>query len=114
MSSSSLLSQRICPMDRNARWNLGRSASGMLIAGALAAGITPGSVRAQPKPPPGVVYAAGLVPGSRTLFDLNLAPGPLGGFPRSLKLLKGNLELVMKDGARMLKATSASELLVSL
>jgi hypothetical protein len=93
---------------------MGRSVGGIFLAGTLAAGAVP-SVRAQGgQPPPGVAYAAGFVPGSRTVFDLNLAGELLGESPKSLKLLKGNLELVLKDGAKMLKATSASEFLISL
>jgi len=101
-------------MNRMARRNLGRGAGRILIVGALAACVMPGSVGAQPTPPPGVAYSAGLVPGSRTIFALDLAAEPLGEFPKSVKLLKGNMELVLKDGARMLKATSASEFLITL
>ena len=101
-------------MDRLARRNLGRSAGGMLLSGAIAVGVLPGRVGAQPTPPRGVAYAAGFVPGSRTIFDLNLAAEMVGDFPKRLKLLKGNMELVMKDGAKMLKATSASEFLIAL
>jgi len=101
-------------MDRLARRNLGRSAGGMLLSGAIAVGVLPGRVGAQPTPPRGVAYAAGFVPGSRTIFDLDLAAEMVGDFPKRLKLLKGNMELVMKDGAKMLKATSASEFLIAL
>ena len=90
-------------------------AGAMFLAGSVVAGCLPGKVVAQPpKPPPGVAYAAGFVPGSRTIFDLNLAAELIGEFPKSVKLLKGNLELVLKDGSKMLKAVSASEFLVNL
>ena len=81
---------------------------------AVTVGVMPRRVGAQPTPPRGVAYAAGFVPGSRTIFDLNLAAEMVGDFPKGLKLLKGNMELVLKDGANMLKATSASEFLISL
>src|SRR5688572_33392095 len=86
-----------------------RSAGGILIAVATAAGPLAGRVMGQPTPPPGVAYSAGFVPGSRTVFDLNLATETIGEFPKRIKLLKGNAELVLKNGTRMLKANSATE-----
>ena len=72
------------------------------------------SGRAQPQPPPGVAYAAGFQPGSQQLFLLDLAGTPVGEIPTNIKLLKGTLEVVMKDGTRMLKASAASEFLITL
>jgi len=91
-----------------------RSAGGILIAVATAAGPLAGRVMGQPTPPPGVAYSAGFVPGSRTVFDLNLATETIGEFPKRIKLLKGNAELVLKNGTRMLKANSATEFLINL
>ncbi len=92
-----------------------RIAGAMFLAGGIGAGFLPGNVVAQtPTPPPGVAYSAGFVPGSRTIFDLNLAAELIGEFPKSVKLLKGNMELVLNKGTRMLKATSASEFLINL
>jgi hypothetical protein len=91
-----------------------RGAGGILIAGVSAAGPLAGRVMGQPTPPPGVAYAAGFVPGSRTVFDLNLATETIGEFPKRIKLLKGNAELALKNGTRMLKANSATEFLISL
>jgi hypothetical protein len=61
-----------------------------------------------------VAFSAGFVPGSRTVFDLNLATETIGEFPRRIQLLKGNADLVLKDGTRMLKANSATEFLINL
>ena len=90
-----------------------RMASCILIVGAVA-GFQPRTVLGQPTPPPGVAVAAGFVPGSRTIFDLNLAATPLGEFPQGLKALQGTMTVVQKDGKPMLKATSASEFLITL
>lgn len=100
-------------MERVLRHGFVRSASGILIA-AAAAGFFPTGLTAQPQPPPGVAHSAGFVPASRTVFDLNLATEVIGEFPKSVKLLKGNAELVLKNGTRMLQATSASEFLINL
>jgi hypothetical protein len=99
-------------MDRLAR-RFVRIAGVLFLAGAVAAGALPGSVGAQ-TPPPGVAYAAGFVPGSRTIFELNLAGEPLGEFPKSLRSLKGSMTMVQKDGIPMLKASNVSEFLVTL
>jgi hypothetical protein len=58
--------------------------------------------------------ATGFVPGSRTIFALDLAGAPQGDVPRQLKLLKGGPTMVMKDGAPMLKAPNVSEFLIAL
>ena len=91
-----------------------RSAGRILIAVATAAGPLAGRVMGQPTPPPGVAYSAGFAPGSRTIFDLNLAAEPLGGSPTRLKLLKGSVTVVQKNGVPMLKASNAAEFLIIL
>jgi len=58
--------------------------------------------------------AAGFVPGSRVLYELNLAGVPDGELPRRIKLLNGNLEVAQKDGVPMLKASTVSVFLVPL
>ena len=78
------------------------------MVGAGAVGALAGTVGGQ-TPPPGVAVAAGFVSGSRTIFDLNLAATPLGEFPTNLRVLKGTMTVVQKDGMPMLKATSDSE-----
>ena len=67
-----------------------------------------------PRPPSGVAFAAGFQPGSQQLFALDLSGTPVGDFPTSLKLLNGNVEVVLKNGVRMLKASAASEFVISL
>ena len=58
--------------------------------------------------------ASGFVPGTRTIFDLNLAATPVGEFPQNLRALQGTMTVVQKDGIPMLKASSISEFLVLL
>ena len=76
--------------------------------------IAVGSLEAQPTPPPGVAFGAGFQPGSQTLFALDLSSTPVGESPANLKLSRGNLEVVLQGGGRVLKATSASEFLITL
>jgi len=52
--------------------------------------------------------------GQTPLFRLDLTGTPIGDFPSSLQLLQGNLELVMRNGVPMLKASSVTEFLISL
>lgn len=52
--------------------------------------------------------------GAREIFSLNLAQETLGDFPRSLRHLSGTMEVVEKDGQRMLRASSRSEFLINL
>ena len=81
--------------------------------GFLALSLTAGSLAAQsPTPPPG--RAVMFVPGSRTIFDLNLAGEALGSSPQSVKLLRGNLEVVQRNGAPMVKTSSETEFLITL
>ena len=80
----------------------GWSLSGALLA-AVAAFPRPGA--AQPVVP--------LRPGT-TLFQLDLAGTPVGDAPNTIKVLKGNVEVVLLGGMRMLKASTASEFLITL
>ena len=86
----------------------------LVAALGVVAALLPGRALSQPTPPPGVAFAAGFQPGSRQLFALDLSGTPVGESPSSIKLLKGNLEVVIQGGVRMLKASSASEFLVTL
>lgn len=56
----------------------------------------------------------GFSPGTRTIVDLNFASTAVGDFPKGLRLLGGNLEVVDKDGVRMLRASSPSEFVLPL
>jgi len=58
--------------------------------------------------------AGGFAPGARTIIDLNFAGTPVGEFPKGLRLLEGNLEVVDKDGMHMLRASSPSEFAIRL
>jgi len=53
-------------------------------------------------------------PGSREIVSLSFATVRLGEFPTGLKLLSGSLEVVEKDGVRMVRAATPSEFLVTL
>ncbi|HEU5219050.1 MAG TPA: hypothetical protein VFU23_10350 [Gemmatimonadales bacterium] len=68
---------------------------------------------AQPTPPPGVAVM-GFVPGSRTIWQMNLANLQAGDLPAGMKLLQGNLELGSKDGKPTLFTNKPTELLISL
>jgi hypothetical protein len=58
--------------------------------------------------------ASGFVPGTRTIFDLNLPATPVGEFPQGIKALRGTMTVVQKDGKPMLRASSPSEFLIAL
>lgn len=62
-------------------------------------------------PPPGV--PGGFVPGSRELFSVDFSSEPLGEFPQRLKLLRGTMTMVMKDGVPALRASDPAEFLIT-
>ena len=68
-----------------------------------------GSVRAQ-----STTTSSSFVPGTRTIFELNLAGTPVGEFPQGIKAKLGTMTVVEKDGKPMLRASSPSEFLISL
>jgi len=51
---------------------------------------------------------------AQTLFRFDPSATPLGEFPTSLRMLQGSMEVVLKDGVPMLKASTASEFLITL
>ncbi len=55
-----------------------------------------------------------ITPGAREIIALNFANTAVGEFPKGLRLLKGSLEVVDKDGVRMLRATTPSEFRITL
>ena len=65
---------------------------------------------------PVAVAAQGSVPprSGADLFVLDLAGTPLGEIPTGIKQLQGMLEVVLKDGVPMLKASARSEFLITL
>ena len=65
---------------------------------------------------PVAVAAQGSVPlrSGADLFVLDLAGTPLGEIPIGIKQLQGMLEVVLKDGVPMLKASARSEFLITL
>lgn len=58
--------------------------------------------------------AAQFTAGSRELFALDLSADQVGDVPTSVKMLQGNVEIVMKDGARMIKASERATFLINL
>ena len=57
----------------------------------------------------------GFAPGARNIIDLNFSGTPVGQFPQGLRQLPGaKLEVVMKDGVHMLRASSPSEFVLPL
>ena len=61
-----------------------------------------------------VAQSSGFVPGSREIFVLDMASVPVGEFPKQLKVLKGAMTVVEKDGMRMLRASDPAEFLIPL
>lgn len=61
-----------------------------------------------------VAQTAGFTPGGREIFLLNIASTPIGGGPTGIRVLRGSLQVVEKDGVRMLKASTESEFLITL
>jgi hypothetical protein len=58
--------------------------------------------------------AGGYAPAGRELFAIDFPREPLGKFPRTLRSLRGSMEIVAKDGKRMLRASDSAEFLVTL
>jgi len=56
----------------------------------------------------------GFMPGGRELFAIDFAQEPLGEFPKTLRHLRGSMEVVAKDGKRMLRASDSAEFLITL
>lgn len=81
------------------------------VLSVLLLGFSP--LTAQPQPPPGVAVM-GFVPGSRTIWQMNLTDLKPGDLPAGIKLLTGNLELGSKDGKPTLFTNKPTELLISL
>jgi hypothetical protein len=52
---------------------------------------------------------AGFTPGKRTLFSLDLTGTAVGEMPKGIRLLSGSLDVVDKDGVRMLKSSGPVE-----
>jgi len=65
------------------------------------------------QPPPGVAVM-GFVPGSRTIWQMNLANLQAGDLPAGMKLLQGNLELGSKDGKPTLFTNKPTEFQIRL
>lgn len=65
-------------------------------------------------PASAIGQAGGFTPGTRELFSINFTAEPLGEFPKSLRLRQGTMDMVEKDGQRMLKASDRSEFLIRL
>jgi hypothetical protein len=62
---------------------------------------------------PSVSTGAGFMPGARELFAMNFTEDPVGDFPKRLKYVRGPLEIVERDGGRMLRSTGPGEFLIN-
>src|SRR5262245_30663925 len=58
--------------------------------------------------------AQGVTGGAREIVSLNFASTTVGEFPKELIYRNGSLEVVEKNGVRMLMATAPSEFLIPL
>ena len=58
--------------------------------------------------------AGGFAAGGRELFSTDFNKEPIGQFPKTLRQLRGSMEIVENAGKRMLRATDNAEFLVSL
>ena len=79
------------------------AASCVTVTGLLSLGVIP--IAAQGR---------GFIPGDRTIVTLDIAGTPAGGTPTGFRVLRGGVEAVDKDGTRMLRVTSLTELLIQL
>jgi len=68
-----------------------------------------GFVLSMTQPSPSSAQSGGFVAASRDLFVLDLAALPVGEFPKSVKLLRGNVTTVEKDGQHMLRASDPAQ-----
>src|SRR5687767_4745255 len=75
----------------------------VFVPALLALAVHPVAVAAQ-SPPPGRAH----------LFVLDLAGTPVGEFPTTIAQRKGSLEVAIKDGVPMLKASVTSEFVITL
>jgi hypothetical protein len=83
-------------------------------AAVVRAALLPARALSQPTPLPGVAFAAGFQPGGQQLFALDLRSTPIGEFPSNLGFSTGIMEVVLKNGVRMLKASARSKILIPL
>ena len=88
------------------RWVLQRS---RLVLVTALAGSLAGRAAAQ-----STETGGGFSPGGQTLFATDFTQDAVGDFPRGLKLVKGSLEVVERDGVRMLRSTSPAEFIIPL
>ena len=72
------------------------------------------SAVAQRQTPTQVASASGFIPGGEELFALDFTRAPIGSFPSAIRRLSGTMEVVSKDGTRMLRASEVSEFLITL
>ena len=88
------------------RFSRGAAVGGLTIALLVVAGAPMASAQG--------AAGGGFAPGARTIVALDFAGTPVGEFPKGLRLLQGNLEVVDKEGMHMLRASSPSEFVVQL
>ena len=73
-------------------------------------GAAPTAAKADPK----VWENYDFVPGSKVMFFTDFSEDKVGNFARRLKYVKGSVEIVERDGAKVLRATGPSQFLIPL
>jgi len=70
------------------------------------------SAKAVPKPDPKVWENYDFVPGNKVIFFTDFSDDKVGNFARRLKYLSGPMDVVERDGVKVLRATGRSEFLI--
>ena len=93
-----------------------RLANALLLAIALRAGVPETGFAQQgapsAKPDPKVWENYDFVPGSKVLFYTDFSEDKVGNFARGLRYVGGQLDIVDRDGVKMLRSTARSQFLI--
>lgn len=79
---------------------------------AASSGATPGGAASQGKADPKVWENYDFVPGNKVLFYTDFSEDRVGNFARGLKYVGGPVEVVERDGVKMLRSTARSTMLI--
>jgi len=80
------------------------------MAGASSA--TPTSTTASAKADPKIWENYDFIPGNKVLFYTDFSEDRVGNFARGLRFVSGTMDVVERDGVKMLRATAPSHLLI--
>lgn len=89
---------------RMARWLLAASSLGLLL--------TVGTTRAQGQANPTVWDNYDFIPGNKVIFFTDFSEDKVGNFARGLRFKGGQMEVVERDGVKVLRSTARSEFLI--